>query len=116
MSQVQVVIDSLLILAIGLAPPFILEMMNQDPDKPTYDMRQILLCNLALVLDYTGQVLYALALKYGRAGRVQAIESFQGVPTVILAIIFLNQMPNILEDIGLGISLLGLLIIAVQKG
>jgi len=115
MDQVQVIIDSLLLVALGLAPFFVMEMLNEDPENPTYDMRQVLLCNLALVFDYIGQIFYALALKYGRAGRVQAIESFQGIPTVILAIIFLNQMPNIFEDVGLGISLLGLLVIAVQK-
>lgn len=70
MSQVQVVIDSLLILAICLAPFFIWTIINQDPDQPQYDMRQILLCNLALIFDYIGQIFYALALKYGRAGRV----------------------------------------------
>jgi drug/metabolite transporter (DMT)-like permease len=39
MSQVQVVIDSLLILAICLAPFFIWTIINQDPDQPQYDMR-----------------------------------------------------------------------------
>jgi len=55
-------------------------------------------------------------LTYGKAGRVQAILSFQAIPTVILAIILFGQMPNILEDVGLGIAILGLLIIAVQGG
>jgi len=53
-------------------------------------------------------------MKFGKAGRVQAIESFQSLPTIILSIIYLGQMPNILEDIGFGITLLGLLLIAAQ--
>ena len=113
MFQVQLVFDSLLPLAIGLAPFFIYEWYNQDFDHPTYTNRQILLANAALALDYFGQALYALALKYGRAGRVQAIESFQGIPCIVLAIILLGQMPNWLEDIGLGLALLGLLLIAL---
>lgn len=65
-------------------------------------------------MEYIGQILHVLAMKFGKAGRVQAIESFQSLPTIILSIIYLGQMPNILEDIGFGITLLGLLLIAAQ--
>lgn len=34
MNTVQITIDSLLPLAIGLAPFFIIEMVNQDPEHP----------------------------------------------------------------------------------
>lgn len=114
MNQIQVVIDSLIVLSIGLFPFLIYEYINQDTENPTYDFRQILLCNVALILEYIGQILHVLAMKFGKAGRVQAIESFQSLPTIILSIIYLGQMPNILEDIGFGITLLGLLLIAAQ--
>lgn len=74
MKQVQLVIDSLLPLAAGTAPFFIMEYYYpKDPDHPTYDKRQLLLCNIALVFEYVSQILYAIALNYGKASRVQAI-------------------------------------------
>lgn len=89
---------------------------SKDPGHPTYDKRQLILANIALVADYTAQVLYAVALEYGKASRVQAIQSFQSVPTIIFGITVLNQYPNICEDVGLGILLLGALIISFQMG
>lgn len=73
--------------AIAMAPFFVYIMLYQDEENPTYTDRQILLSNLALILDTIGQSFYAIALVYGKAGRIQAILSFQAIPTVILAII-----------------------------
>jgi hypothetical protein len=70
LNQIQLVFDALLPYALGTLPWFLYIYLNQDPESPQFDNRQILLCNIALVLETIGGAIYAVALKYGKASRI----------------------------------------------
>jgi len=78
LTQIQLTFDSLLPYGIAMAPFFIYIyfVLDADSENPTYTNEQILLSNIALLLETIGQTFYAIALTYGKASRVQAILSF----------------------------------------
>ena len=112
-TQLQLTFDSLLPYALAFAPFFIYELATQDENNPTFTTNQLILTNVTLILNYCAQGIYSFALIYGKAGRVQAIESVQGILTVLLAIFILNQMPNVFEYVGIALGVIGVLIIAL---
>ena len=77
-----------------------------------YSLNQIFIGMSASIAQITGTLLIIYASTYGLAGPSSAMVQSQGVVHVLLATIFLSQIPSRTDILGLCSAVLGAIIMA----
>lgn len=62
-----------------------------------------------------GVIFLGKGLQYGKAGSVQAIENAKTIVQTLMGVIFLGQIPNVVQICGLCTGLIGVFVIIMQK-
>ena len=70
---------------------------------------------LVILCVTAGVIFISKAIQCGVAGPVQAIENSKTVVQTILCIIFLGQIPNLMQILGLVTGAIGVISIVLQK-
>jgi len=73
------------------------------------------IATIVVITVTLGVIFLSRALACGIAGPVQAIENTKVVITTLMCVIFLNQIPNLVQILGLCAGMLGVTVIVVQK-
>ena len=93
--------------------PFLIYDLTKDPIP--YNGMDILIATIIVFLICLGVVFLGKGLQYGKAASVQAIENAKTIVQTILAVIFLGQIPNVVQICGLCTGLIGVFVIILQK-
>ena len=80
-----------------------------------FSLMDLFVATVVVVTVTFGVIFLSRALQCGIAGPVQAIENTKTVITTLMCVIFLNQIPNLMQIFGLLAGLLGVTVIVVQK-
>ena len=106
----QAVIDAHFIMSLFFLPMFFYEYHNEIYP---YSVKEISYSVIAIILVNIGVILLSEAIKYGHAGACQAIENSKTIWHTLMVCIFLGQIPNLLEWLGLASGFIGVLIIVL---
>ena len=78
-----------------------------------YSLMDIAVATFVVILVTLGVICFSRGLVCGIAGPVQAIENSKTVVQTIMAAIFLAQIPNLMQFLGLASGLLGVTVIVI---
>lgn len=83
--------------------------------REKYTFGDVCVGTLVILCVTAGVIFISKAIQCGVAGPVQAIENSKTVVQTILCIIFLGQIPNLMQILGLVTGAIGVISIVLQK-
>ena len=83
--------------------------------RKEYELMDVFIATVVVVLVTLGVIFFSRSLQCGIAGPVQAIENSKTIVTTLMGMIFLSQIPNLIQWFGLISGLLGVIVIVIQK-
>jgi drug/metabolite transporter (DMT)-like permease len=83
--------------------------------RDKYNLGDLVIGTLVVICVTTGVILFSKAIQCGVAGPVQAIENSKTVVQTLLCIIFLGQIPTVMQIAGLLTGMIGVISIVLQK-
>jgi len=83
--------------------------------RESYTFMDVCVGTLVILCVTTGVILFSRALSCGIAGPVQAIENSKTVVQTVMCIVFLGQIPNLMQIFGLITGSIGVISIVLQK-
>jgi uncharacterized membrane protein len=93
-----------------LLPVFIYEMCKEEK-YCIFTTRDILMGNLSILCVTISITCFTHALKYGKGGVVQAIDSLKVIVQTVLGVIITGVIPSLVQMIGMFCGLVGVFII-----